>query len=157
MQCFQLQPLLSLYVLPLVMMPPEVAITSWRSVFEKPYVKKNLVLLAIDEVHCICEWLVNRIPLYVMYLDINYVFFCRGPTFRTAFQKLGGLRAITKAPIMALTASAPPAFEREIVNSLALDNAVVVREQLNRPNIYISVGKKVSITVSYYYVERVLY
>ena len=58
---------------------------------------------------------------------------------------------------MALTASAPPAFEREIVNSLALDNAVVVREQLNRPNIYISVGKKVSITVSYYYVERVLY
>ena len=49
---------------------------------------------------------------------------------------------------MALTASAPPAFEREIVNSLALDNTVVVREQLNRPNIYISVGKKLSITVS---------
>ena len=148
---FQLQPLLSLYVLSVVMMPPEVATTSWRSVFEKPHVKKNLVLLAIDEVHCICEWLVNRIPLYIMYLEIQthyHVFFCRGPTFRTAFQKLGGLRAITKAPIMALTASAPPAFEREIVNSLALDNTVVVREQLNRPNIYISVGKKLSITVS---------
>ena len=67
-------------MLPLVMMAPEVAITSWRSVFEKPYVKKNLVLLAIDEVHYLCEWLVNRIPLYVMYLEIMY-FFCRGPTF----------------------------------------------------------------------------
>lgn len=75
-----------------------------------------------------------------MYLEIQthyHVLFCRGPTFRTAFQKLGELQAITKAPIMVLTASAPPAFEREIVNSLALDNTVVVREQLNRPNIYI--------------------
>ena len=66
-----------------------------------------------------------------MYLEIQthyHVLFCRGPTFRTAFQKLGGVQAIMKAPIMALTASAPPAFEREIVNSLALDNTVVVRE-----------------------------
>ena len=42
---------------------------------------------------------------------------------------------------MALTASAPPAFEREIVNSLALIHPIVVRQQLNRPNICISVGK----------------
>ena len=148
---FQLQPLISLYVLPVVMMPPEVATPSWRSVFEKQHVKKNLVLIAIDEAHCICEWLVNSIPLYVMYLKIQtryHVLFCRGPKFRTAFRKLGGLRAITKAPIMALTASAPPAFEREIVNSLALIHPIVVRQQLNRPNICISVGKKVSITVS---------
>ena len=146
---FQLQPLLSLYVLPVVMMPPEVATTSWRSVFEKEHVKK-LVLIAIDEAHCICEWLVN-IPLYIMYLKIQtcyHVLFCRGPRFRTAFRKLGGLRAITKAPIMALTASAPPEFKREIVNSLALIHHIVVRQQLNCPNICISVGKKVSITVS---------
>ena len=147
---FQLQPLLSLYVLPVVMMPPEVATTSWRSVLEKQHVKKNLVLIAINEAHCICEWLVN-IPLYIMYLKIKtryHVLFCRGPKFRTAFQKLGGLQAITKAPTMALMASAPPAFEREIVNSLALIHPIVVRQQLNRPNICISVGKKVSITVS---------
>ena len=76
-----------------------------------------------------------------MYLKVQtryHVLFCRGPKFRTAFQKLGGLQAITKAPTMALMASAPPAFEREIV----------VRQQLNHPNICISVGKKVSITVS---------
>lgn len=93
---FQLQPLISLYVLPVVMMPPEVATTSWRNVFEKQHVKKNLVLIAIDETHCICEWLVNSIPLYmyVMYLKIQTryrVLFCKGPKFRTAFRKLGGL------------------------------------------------------------------
>ena len=38
---FQLQPLLSLYVLSVVMMPPEVATTSWKSVFEKPHVKEK--------------------------------------------------------------------------------------------------------------------
>ena len=83
--------------------------------------------------------------MYLEYQTHYHVLFCRGPTFRTAFQKLGWLRAITKVPIMALTASAPPAFERENVNSLALDNTVVVREQLNRPNIYNSVGKKLSV------------
>ena len=36
---------------------------------------------------------------------------------------------------MALTASSPPAFERETVNSLVLGDAVVVREQLNRPSV----------------------
>ena len=45
MNCNDFQ--LSFYVLSVVMMPPEVATTSWRSVFEKPHVKKNLVLLAI--------------------------------------------------------------------------------------------------------------
>ena len=53
---FQLQSLLSLYVLPVVMMPPEIATTCWRSVFEKQHVK---TLIAIDEARCICEWLLN--------------------------------------------------------------------------------------------------
>ena len=80
-----------------------------------------------------------------MYLKIQtryHALSCRGPKFQTAFQKLGGLRAVTKAPIMALTASAPPAFEREIVNSLVLIHPTVVRQQLSRPNMCISVGKK---------------
>ena len=98
MQCFQLQPLLSLYVLPLVMMAPEVAITSWRSVFEKPYVKKNLVLLAIDEVQYLCEWLVNRIPLYVMYLEINYVFFVGVQRFEQLFKSLVDYEALPRLP-----------------------------------------------------------
>ena len=76
---FQLQPLLSLYVLPVVMMPPEVATTSWRSVLGKEHVKKNLALVAFDEAHCICEWLLNR-----MYLKIQtryHALSCRGPKF----------------------------------------------------------------------------
>ena len=79
---------------------------------------------------CLCREVAVKVgaagvQLYGMYLEIRthyHVLFCRGPTFRTAFQKLGGLRAIMKATTMALPASAPPAFEREIVNSLALDN-----------------------------------
>ena len=74
--------------------------------------------------------------------------FCRGSNFRTAFKKLGGLRAITKAPFMALSASALPAFERDIVTSLVLANPVTVKQRLNRPNICISVGKKLAVTVS---------
>ena len=35
-----------------------------------------------------------------------------------------------------------PSFEREIVNSLVLIHPTVVRQQLNRPNICISVRKK---------------
>ena len=98
---FQLQPLLSLYVLSVVMMPPEVATTSWRSVFEKPHVKKNLVLLAIDEVHCICERLVNRIPLYVMYLEIQthyHVFFVGVQRFEQLFKILVDYEPLRRLP-----------------------------------------------------------
>ena len=46
------------------------------------------------------------------------VLFGRDQMFRTAFQKLGGLQAITKAPIWPSQHLPPPplpAFEREIV------------------------------------------
>lgn len=40
-------------------MSPEVAIAQpWRNVFMSPSLKQNLVLVSVDEAHCICEWLV---------------------------------------------------------------------------------------------------
>ena len=49
---------------------------------------------------------------------------------------------------MALTATAPPAIMQEITTSLLLRQPVTVQLGLNRPNIYLSVGKKWSVSVS---------
>ena len=48
----------------------------------------------------------------VMYLVSN-----RGKSFRPAFEKLGGLGALTRVPFMALTATASPETQDAIVNS----------------------------------------
>lgn len=55
-------------------MSPEVAVSSeWRKMFDSAYVKQQLVLVAVDEAHCIPEWLVSsvRVPFLV-----NAVFPC---------------------------------------------------------------------------------
>jgi len=65
-----------------------------------------------------------------------------------AFDKIGGLRALTKVPFMCLTASAPPHIESEIVESVGLINPVFVKNPINRANIYYCVLKKSSMTVS---------
>ena len=49
---------------------------------------------------------------------------------------------------MSLTASAPPSVESDIKSSLALCNPVVISQPLNRSNIYMSVVKKSSVSVS---------
>ena len=64
-----------------------------------------------------------------------------------AFDKIGGLRVLTKVPFMCLTASAPPYIESEIVESVGLINPVFVKNPINRANIYY-VLKKSSMTVS---------
>ena len=58
----------------------------------------------------------------------------RGSGFRESFSRLGGLLALSKAP---LTASAPPHVEAEILSSLHMHDPVFVSQPLNRPNIYI--------------------
>ena len=41
-----------------VFMSPEIAVSSrWRSIFSTPFVKKNLVMISVDEAHCITDWL----------------------------------------------------------------------------------------------------
>lgn len=41
----------------LVVMSPEVACSDfWRKLLSTPFFKRNLVLLAVDEGHCVSEW-----------------------------------------------------------------------------------------------------
>ena len=49
-----------------------------------------------------------------------------GSDFRTSFSLLGGLRALTDAPFIGMTASAPTEVERIIVDSLHLHDPVLV-------------------------------
>ena len=72
----------------------------------------------------------------------------RGKDFRKDFEKIGGLRALTCVPFMALTASAPPDVRSTIVSSLHLNNPVYVEGSLDRPNIYMSVSTIKGVNVS---------
>ena len=67
---------------------------------------------------------------------------CARCDFRKAFSKLGGLRALTNAPFMALTASAPSHIESQICHSLHLKKPVVVSQPLDRRNNYILFSKR---------------
>ena len=73
---------------------------------------------------------------------------CRGSDFRTSFRSIGGLRALTDAPFIALSASAPPSVEKCIVDSLHLKSPVHVSHSLDRPNIFLSYSKSKGLTVS---------
>ena len=78
----------------------------------------------------------------------NVTYDCRGRDFRTAFDKLGGLRALTDAPFMALTASAPADVQSKIIESLHLKEPVIVSNSLDRSNIFLSACPIKSVKVS---------
>lgn len=73
----------------------------------------------------------------------------RGLEFRTSYGKLGGLRALTNAPFMALTASAPPDIQSKIIESLNLQCPFIVSLSLDRPNIYLSASPIRNMKVSH--------
>ena len=79
------------------------------------------------------------------------MFILQGSDFRKSFSRLRGLRALTTAPFMALTASAPPEIEATIISSLHLREPIVVTCPLDRPNIYLSTCKSVGLKVKNLY------
>ena len=119
-------------------MSPEVATTPpWREVFCSQYFKKHLFILAVDEAHCITEWLVYRM---LSVIRSTYITFSvhRSTNFRTAFGMIGGLRALCDTPIMALTATASKETQTLICSSLSISQPVIISQRLNRPNIFFS-------------------
>ena len=140
-------------------MSPESATTSpWKQLYKEKSFKQHLVLIAIDEAHCIHEWSVpipSNFHLFKLY-DYN-----RGQDFRKAFSHIGDIRALTHAPLMSLTASAPPSVESDLLKSLHMTNPVMIKHGLDRPNTFYSVAKKagicVSTTIDYYSIVRYIF
>ena len=78
---------------------------------------------AVDEAHCISEW---------------------GHDFRPEYRKIRSIvDEIQPAPIIALTATATPKVQSDILKNLRIQDAQVFKSSFNRPNLYYEVRDKV--------------
>ncbi|XP_058813595.1 bifunctional 3'-5' exonuclease/ATP-dependent helicase WRN-like [Topomyia yanbarensis] len=90
-------------------------------------VSDQLVLIAIDEAHCLSKW---------------------GHDFRPAYRHLGVIRTVCpRIPILAVTATATPNVREDIVTSLGLRNPQVLCTGFDRPNLELHVKMKGSLGV----------
>jgi ATP-dependent DNA helicase RecQ len=82
----------------------------------------NIAFLAIDEVHCISEW---------------------GHDFRPEYRRIRGIVSqIGQMPIMALTATATPKVQLDIMKNLDMEGANLFKSSFNRPNLQYEVKPK---------------
>ena len=87
--------------------------------FPEMLAKRKPTLIAIDEAHCISQW---------------------GHDFRPDYRMLGQyLPALRPAPVIALTATATPAVQRDIVTQLSLTHARKFIHGFRRSNLAIEV------------------
>ena len=76
---------------------------------------RELGPVVVDEAHCISQW---------------------GHDFRPAYRRIGDFAASVGAPgLAAFTATATPAVERDVVESLGLRSPVRIRYPVDRPNL----------------------
>ena len=77
---------------------------------------------AIDEAHCISEW---------------------GHDFRPEYRRIRNIiEEIGVSPIIALTATATPKVQSDIIKNLGMTDAVVFKSSFNRPNLYYEIRDK---------------
>lgn len=82
----------------------------------------NVSMFAIDESHCISEW---------------------GHDFRPEYRNLNMLRdKFPGVPLMALTATATPVVQKDIISQLRLQNCKVYTASFNRKNLYYQIRPK---------------
>jgi ATP-dependent DNA helicase RecQ len=87
--------------------------------FPEMLAKRKPALIAIDEAHCISQW---------------------GHDFRPDYRTLGDyLPSLRPAPVIALTATATPTVQRDIVNQLQLNNPELFIHGFRRNNLAIEV------------------
>ncbi|XP_019415159.1 PREDICTED: ATP-dependent DNA helicase Q-like 3 isoform X3 [Lupinus angustifolius] len=102
--------------------PELIATPGFMSKLTKIYDRGLLSLVAIDEAHCISTW---------------------GHDFRPSYRKLSSLRShLPDVPILALTATAAPKVQKDVVESLQMQNPLILKSSFNRPNIYYEVRYK---------------
>lgn len=79
---------------------------------------------AIDEAHCISEW---------------------GHDFRPEYRRIRPIiNEICRRPVIALTATATPKVQHDIMKNLDIQNAKVFKSSFNRPNLYYEVRPKMA-------------
>ena len=79
-------------------------------------------LFAIDEAHCISQW---------------------GYDFRPSYRKLDFLKkTFPKIPILAMTASAIPLVQKDMLKQLGIEDANLITDQFLRPNLSCQVKKE---------------
>ena len=85
--------------------------------------KSSISFLAIDEAHCISEW---------------------GHDFRPEYRKIKEIFDQIKpnVTIIALTATATPKVQDDIIKNLKIDNGKVYKSSFNRPNLYYEIRSK---------------
>ena len=77
---------------------------------------------AVDEAHCISEW---------------------GHDFRPEYRRIRTIiEEIGIAPIIALTATATPKVQSDIIKNLGMTDATVFKSSFNRPNLYYEIRDK---------------
>ncbi len=85
----------------------------------------KISLYAIDEAHCISEW---------------------GHDFRPEYRRIRTIiEEIGHAPIIALTATATPKVQLDILKNIGIVNATVFKSSFNRPNLYYEIRPKTTI------------
>ena len=85
----------------------------------------NISFFAVDEAHCISEW---------------------GHDFRPEYRRLREMMDLInkKVPVIALTATATPKVQQDIIYSLGLRKPDIFISSFNRPNLYYEVVPKVN-------------
>ena len=82
----------------------------------------NVSFYAVDEAHCISEW---------------------GHDFRPEYRRIRSfIDTIGRAPIIALTATATPKVQSDILKNLGIQDAAIFKSSFNRPNLYYEVRPK---------------
>src|SRR5687768_13653528 len=88
-------------------------------IFREYLFSLGVKLIAVDEAHCISQW---------------------GYDFRPSYLRIASLREdLPGVPVLALTASATPAVQKDICEKLLFEKETVFRQSFERPNLSYSV------------------
>lgn len=90
----------------------------------EPLAQRGVALFVVDEAHCVSQW---------------------GHDFRPAFLGLrAAIERLGRPAVMALTATAPPALARDILEQLGIPDAAVVQTSIERPSLVFEVRRTVN-------------